>query len=458
MVAVRIWPARDYTRVTIESDAALSHTQSFVPDPPRLILDLEGVEVDAPLRELVAKVQSDDPYIRLLRVGQFKPRVMRLVFDLKAAVLPQLFTLAPVASYRHRLVLDLYPSSPPDPLQVLLAEAAQRERAVRAERERSAPDRREGDPLGDLIRSRDREVGGATAPGVPGRDVSARDGAPGEGDARDADARDVASRIGAERQAGARHAPESDPRRGRASPSPRFTRGVTIAIDPGHGGEDPGAIGQRGTREKDVVLAIARKVREQIDAVPNMRAYLTRDADYFVPLSVRVQKARRVRADLFISIHADAFVRPDARGASVFVLSERGASSAAARWLARRENDSDQIGGVNIAHRNTDVARVLLDMSTSAQIRHSSRLGRMVLTELGGLGDLHRGDIEQAGFAVLKAPDIPSVLVETAFISNPREERKLAQPGYQDAIAEAIVRGVRRYFAKHPPGPRDRAT
>ena len=233
---------------------------------------------------------------------------------------------------------------------------------------------------------------------------------------------------------------------------------VTIAIDAGHGGEDPGAIGRRGTQEKDVALRIAQMLRERVNLHPDMRAYMVRDGDYFVPLATRVARARRVQADLFVSIHADAVVRPQASGASVYVLSERGASSSTARWLARRENDSDRIGGVNLGSRNREVRQLLLDLTTTAQIQDSSRLGHFVLSELGDVGQLHKPRIEQAGFAVLKAPDIPSILVETAFISNPHEERRLADTRYQARLAEAIFRGLKTYLQRHPPPPKARAT
>jgi N-acetylmuramoyl-L-alanine amidase len=232
---------------------------------------------------------------------------------------------------------------------------------------------------------------------------------------------------------------------------PRMRRLLTIAIDPGHGGEDPGATGGSGTHEKDVVLSIARMLKSKIDAQPNMRAMMTRDADYFVPLGVRVQKARRVQADLFVSIHADAFLSPEARGASVFALSDRGASSVQAKWLANKENASDMIGGANMGSKDAQVTRVLLDLSTTAQISDSMKVGRAVLEQIGGINRLHKGQVEQAGFAVLKAPDIPSILVETAFISNPEEEAKLTDLGYQNQMADAILRGIRAYFAKNPP-------
>jgi N-acetylmuramoyl-L-alanine amidase len=232
---------------------------------------------------------------------------------------------------------------------------------------------------------------------------------------------------------------------------------IIVAIDPGHGGEDPGAIGPSGLREKDVVLAIARKLRDRINTIPGMRAMLTRESDYFVPLRQRVRKAQRVKADLFVSIHADAFVNPKARGASVFALSDRGASSAAARWMASRENAADEVGGVSgSALKDPELSRIMAEMTTTAQIKDSLLLGREVLGRIKHVGKLHKPRVEQAGFAVLKAPDIPSILVETAFISNPEEEKRLASSAYQNQLVGAIFVGIRRYFARHPPMDRRR--
>ncbi len=438
VLAVRVWPARDYTRVTLELDTSVRFSHTLVPDPSRLVVDLEGVDVDAAVRELVAKVKADDPYIRQVRVGQFKPRVMRLAFDLKADVAPQVFTLAPVAPYKHRLVLDLYPATPADPLLELLAQ-------VEASGAHAARDARGGAAVPPGIAEAPPRVWGAgedplqaVLRGLEGPSEPPRAGSP---IVRD----DVAT--------GPR---ESDPTRAAGGKRPLFTRMMTVAIDPGHGGEDPGALGARGTREKDVVLSIGRLLQDRINGEPNMRAYLTRDDDYFVPLGTRVAKARAVNADLFVSVHADAFVRPDARGASVYVLSERGATSTAARWLAQKENQSDRVGGVNLARHGRDVAKILLDLSTAAQIKDSSALGRIVLAELGGVGQLHKSDVEQAGFAVLKAPDIPSILVETAFISNPQEERRLVSRAYQANLADAIFRGLRKYLVRHVNEPRGR--
>jgi N-acetylmuramoyl-L-alanine amidase len=393
VLAVRVWPAADYTRVTLEHDGALKYKHFLIENPDRLVVDIEGVEFNSVLDSLASKVATDDPNIKLLRAGRFKPGVVRLVMELKNKVNPQVFTLEPVGEYGHRLVLDVYPLNPPDPLMALLEG---RESAV--------------EPLPDQ------------------RDFQADDRRP--------------------------EAPEVQT--SRKSGKPIVDRLVTIMLDPGHGGEDPGAIGKGGTYEKTVTLEVARRLKRRIDAEPNMRAVLTRDADFFVPLQVRVQKARRVQADLFLSIHADAWIKPDARGSSVFVLSERGASSTQARLLAQRENQADLIGGVNIRSRDPFLARTLLDLSQTATINDSLKLGKYLLGELGAINTLHKNHVEQAGFAVLKAPDVPSALIETAFISNPEEERRLNDDAYQEKLAEAIVRGIRQYFIKHPPGPRAR--
>ena len=380
VLAVRVWPARDYTRVTLEHDQPIQFTHLLVKDPDRLVVDLEGVEFNTVLQSLPAKIIEADPYIKLIRAGRNKPGVVRLVIELKGEVKPQVFSLKPVGSYGHRLVLDLYPAEPVDPLLALLEKAESR-------------------------------------PAEPPR--------PGD-----------------------RHA---EPAAEKPEVRPEIARLVTIVLDPGHGGEDPGAIGRGGSFEKHVTLSVARRLKEKIDATPNMRSLLTRDGDFFIPLHQRVAKARRVQADLFVSVHADAFVKPTARGSSVFVLSETGASSSAARWLANKENSADLVGGVNLGVKDPYLARTLLDLSQTAQINDSLKLGRDVLGELGRINTLHKAQVEQAGFAVLKAPDIPSILIETAFISNPEEEARLNDETYQDRMAEAILKGLRRYFAKNPP-------
>jgi len=448
IVAVRVWPAPEYSRVTIESDGALVAKQFFVTSPPRLAVDIEGIDLSPELRELVAKVKPDDPNIAGIRVGQNAPGVVRLVVDLKQPAMPQVFTLPPVAAYRHRLVFDLYPAAPVDPLEALIAERlrdANGPAAASAPSPASAPatarapaPAAEHDPLGDLIAQRaNGSTTGSTGgqPPAPPPTVAAAP-APGA-------------------------APATPSRPGNRATATETDRIIIVALDPGHGGEDPGAIGPSGTREKDVVLRVAHLLRDRINATTiggnPMRAYLTRDGDYFVPLGTRVQKARRVQADLFVSIHADAFTTPAARGASVFALSQGGASSTAARWLANKENQADLVGGINVQSKDQHVQRALLDMSTTAQINDSLKLGTVLLGEIGNVGKLHKPRVEQAGFAVLKAPDIPSVLVETAFISNPEEEKRLRSSAYQEQLADALMRGITRYFAKNPPLARSRS-
>ena len=235
--------------------------------------------------------------------------------------------------------------------------------------------------------------------------------------------------------------------------SDKIARLATIVIDAGHGGEDPGAIGRHGSREKDVTLKIARRLKALVDAEPNMRALLTRDGDYYLGLQARVDKAEKVRADLFVSVHADAFVRPHARGSSVFALSERRATSEAARWLASKENEADLIGGVSLKGKDTHVKRTIMDLLQTATIDYSLRLGSSVLKHLERINTLHKPHVEQASFAVLKSPEVPSILVETAFISNPEEERRLNDEAYQDKLARALLEGIRDYIAKHPPRP-----
>ncbi len=435
IVAVRVWPAPEYSRVTIESDTRLSSKQLVMLDPPRLAVDIEGLELSPQLRELVAKVRADDPFIAGIRASQYLPGVVRLLVELKQQAVPQVFTLAPVAAYQHRLVFDFYPLKQADPLESLINERLRDfdKRPSIAQAQPSAPAlppvaaASQVDPLGDLIAQR----------------VDKSRLTPGP-------------------------APAAAPPPVARAPAPlaprtpdRTDRLIIIALDPGHGGEDPGAIGPAGTREKDIVLQVAHRLRDRINGSSingnPMRAYLTRDGDFFVPLQVRVQKARRVQADLFVSIHADAFITPTARGASVFALSQGAASSSAARWMANKENQADLIGGINVKTQDAQVARTMLDMSTTAQINDSMKLGGALLGEIGRVGKLHKAAVEQAGFAVLKAPDIPSVLVETAFISNPEEEQRLRSEDYQEKLADALMRGIQHYFARNPPLARSRS-
>ncbi|WP_310462940.1 N-acetylmuramoyl-L-alanine amidase [Sphaerotilus sp.] len=454
LVAVRVWPAADYTRVTLESDTALEARHFVTDGPARLVIDIDGLELSPQLRELVAKIGANDPHIAGVRLGQSQPRQVRMVFDLKRAATPQVFTLTPIAPYRYRLVFDLYPAQAPDPLLALVKEreAAPTPLPAPASTTAEASARAASDvddALGEFIGRVDR-TNRPTLPLPPAPPtVALKPESAGPASAPAATVAPPPPRVAAA-PAAAEGAPSVPPGRG------GINRLVIVAIDPGHGGEDPGAIGPTGLREKDVVLQIAKQLQERINARPGMRAMLTRDADFFVPLHERVNKARRVQADLFLSIHADAFITPEARGASVFALSDSGATSTAARWMAKRENAADAIGGINVATKDTHVLRALLDMSTTAQIKDSLRVGREVLGNIGQVGKLHKGQVEQAGFAVLKAPDIPSILVETAFISNPQEEAKLRDEDYQAQLVKAVYTGIVRYFSRNPPLARER--
>ena len=405
--AARLWPSPEYSRLTLELDEAVTFKQFNLKNPNRIVLDLEGVSPEAAIADLATKVTPQDVYITSIRVGLNRPGVTRLVVELKTEVRPQVFTLKPMGDYGHRLVMDLYPAS-------LDAIESQVESAI----ERAGRNSEGSKPAEKIVVQAAEKNGKEAKP-----EESAK---------------------------AAKEAKETK------EAKPEYIRLITIAIDAGHGGEDPGAKGANGSHEKDITLSIARRLKGMIDKQENMRAYLTRDGDYFIPLHERVSRARKVQADLFVSVHADAFIKPHARGSSVFALSEKGATSAAAKWLAKNENDADLIGGVNIAVKDIYLKQTLIDLSQTAQISDSLKLGKAVLEEIGGINQLHKPHVEQAGFAVLKAPDIPSILVETAFISNPEEEKRLIDEDYQDKMASAIVSGIKRYFDKNPPLARNR--
>ena len=463
ILAVRVWPAPDYSRVTIESDQPLRAKQFFVTTPPRLAVDIEGIDLNPALKELVAKVRADDPNIAGIRVGQSMPGVVRLVVDLKQPIAPQVFSLTPVAAYQHRLVFDLYPAQAADPLEALIADRLKdQQQAVGATQAASAgvaaskPATAGQDPLGELIASQDQKTQKNQSATTSIANYPYTPWAKGQNDSQKPENSSNPANSGKNL--------DKNPNLAEPKADPKTDRLIIIALDPGHGGEDPGAVGPGGTREKDVVLRIAHRLRDRINSatIKNgksqlaMRAFLTRDADFFVPLHVRVDKARRVQADLFVSIHADAFFTPRPQGASVFALSQGGASSSAARWMADKENKADLIGGLNVRAKDAQVQRALLDMSTTAQINDSLKLGGAMLGEIGRVGKLHKPRVEQASFAVLKAPDIPSVLVEAAFISNPDEEIKLNSDEYQEQLADALMRGIQSYFSKNPPLARNR--
>lgn len=405
MVAVRMWPAEEYTRVTLESDAPLKYKHFFVRSakPLRLVVDIDGLALTEGLKRQIADVKADDPYIASIRVGQHRPGTVRLVMDLKTEVRPEVFLLKPFANYQYRLVFDIYPEHPHDLVGKILADT---EAGVEAPVDDVLSNQTSEDPLGEIIAG----LGGDARPSVT-------------------------------------TPAKQQPKKPGSKPPGKNTPKLIIVIDPGHGGEDPGAIGRRGTREKTVVLEIGKKLAKLINAEPNMRAIMTRSSDHFVSLGGRVAIARRAKAHLLVSIHADAWVKSTARGSSVFCLSQRGATSAAARWLAKSQNESDLIGGVNIANVDKAVASVLVDMTSSWTIGYSLALGSAVLHEMKQINRLHKTKVEQAGFAVLKGQGIPSILVETAFISNPEEEKLLRNSSHQQKLARAILTGIKKQLA-----------
>ena len=408
--AARVWPANEYTRVTFESSAAFQYQQFFLKDPERLVIDIENAELTPALTGLAAKVGADDPYIKAVRVGINRPHVVRIVLDLKVEVKPQVFAVLPAGEFGHRLMLDIYPAKPVDPMLALL-----------------------DDDLADFGKVRGEVKFGTPAPAATatGAATTGEPSPPGNSGKKT----DV---------------PGNTEKKPEAPYIARPARAIVVMFDPGHGGEDPGAIGRRGTREKDVVLVMAKKLREKLHDDTRFRVGLTRDSDFFVPLGQRVARARKLKADLFVSVHADAVIQAQANGSGVFALSESGATSTAAKWLANKENSADLIGGVNLNVRDSVLARTLLDLSQAAQINDSLKVGKLVLAEMGEVNRLHKSYVEQAEFAVLKAPDIPSILIETAFISNPDEEKKLRDDSYRNKMADAIVDGIRGYFKKNP--------
>ena len=400
VLAVRAWPGKASTRITIESDSELRFFVSTLTNPDRTIVDISDVQADAAFHKALETLKNDTGVLAKARIGQYRPDTARLVLDLKSRAETAAFALAPVGIYKHRLVIDLTPLDADDPIAVFLAKLIEREtqleKAADAQAERDA-----------------KAAAAATLPKPALPPVLPKPTPP------------VATRPA----------------------TPRHIKPFVVVLDPGHGGEDPGAIGPAGTYEKNVVLAIALKAKALLEQDPRIVVFMTREEDVFVPLYDRVAKARSVNADVFISIHADAFTRPDVRGSSVFALSERGASSAAAKWIADKENQSDLIGGVRLQGRDPMLAKMLLEMSQSMTNADSLKLAKGMVGELKPVGPMHKGKVEHAGFAVLRSPDVPSILVETAFISNPEEEIKLASHAHQLKLARAIRGGVRKFLA-----------
>ena len=383
-VQTRVWPSNEYTRFTIESTDYIKNDQSILKNPDRVVIDLKNIYINNSLKDLPKVDFKENSSISGVRVAQFDPGTVRIVIDLRHESKIKIFSLKPIKSYGHRLVVDVYHEE--DEIAHLLKQLQARE----------------GDDQKDnKLMTEDKNTTLTT------KEIEK---------------------------------PKEEP------PKETEQAKIIVAIDAGHGGEDPGARGSSGTKEKDITLAIAKKLKNAIDKEPNMQGVLIRDGDYFIPLAKRVAKARKLEADIFVSIHADAFTKKSVKGSSVFALSERGASSAFAKFIANKENESDLIGGVSIDDKHPVLAQTLLDLSLSATINDSMKLGRYVLDEMGKVNTLHKKYVEQAGFAVLKAPDIPSILVETAFISNPKEEKNLRSESFQIKLAESVVKGIKTYL------------
>jgi len=379
--AVRIWPAQEYTRITIESNIPLNNDQMILKNPERVVIDLKGIEINDVIKTLSSQLSANDPNIKKIRVAQFTPSVTRIVIDLKGQARVKIFSLKPIDPYKDRLVIDLYPENQ-DSIAILLSQLEKKDGLVKSTIQNS-PDK-----------------------SIKTEKITVKE--------------------------------------------KKKIQQIIVAIDAGHGGEDPGAIGKRGTLEKVITLQISKKLKALIDKEINMKAVLIRDGDYYVPLAARVKKARKIKANVFISIHADAFTKRSVSGSSVFALSERGATSAFAKLIANKENESDLIGGVSIDDKDPLLAKTLLDLSQSVTVDDSIRLGNHVLNKVKRVNNLHKKHVEQAGFAVLKAPDIPSILVETAFLSNPTEEKNLRSKTYQMKLAKSILKGIKSYLKTKP--------
>lgn len=398
IVASRIWPATAYTRMTLESTTPIQFKYFQLKNPDRLVIDIQGSATNQVLRELSSKVIPMDPYIASVRIGQFNPETIRIVMDLKTTVNPQVFSLAPVANFKNRLVVDLYPTA-----------------TVAMEQEKN-------DPLMALLQ--DYSHGKVNSDGTTRPQATAS-------------------------TPPVQKTPVIKPPVTNQPPQPgkpnKLNRQPVIMIDPGHGGEDPGATGPSGLHEKDVVLAIGREIKKILDSY-GYKTYMTRNEDIFIPLGVRVAKARKLQADVFVSVHADAFTNPSAKGTGVYALSPKGATSAAAKYLAQTQNAADSIGGVNYS-TDKNINNTLFDLTQTATINDSLKLGKDVLNQLSRINNLHKGSVDQANFAVLKAPDIPSILVETAFISNPIEERLLSSSDFRQKVASSIASGIKEYLS-----------
>lgn len=428
MVDVRMWPAEEYTRVTLEHDQPIKFKYFLVrsPMPYRLVVDIEGLTLTAKLQKMISDVSPNDPYIKAVRIGQFSPTVVRLVMDLKSEVRPEVFSLKPVANYKYRLIFDIYPVADEDPIAGVIAGLNNKTQ--------------EGDPLGDLLAKNRQDTTDASKKSATSAATSQKPQQAAKADSSKAKSQTQTTK--------SKTAQEEKKKQTKPVAAPK-KRDIVIVVDAGHGGEDPGAVGKRKTYEKHITLSIAKRLERLIKREKGMKVVMTRSSDHFVSLSQRVMIAQKAKAHLFVSIHADAWTKPSAKGASVYALAERGATSSAARWLAKNQNEADLIGGANFKEVDRRLQSVLVDMTTSWKINYSLELGHSVLQYLSKVNTLHRRQVEQAGFLVLKAPGIPSILVETAFISNPQEERKLKTASYQQKVADAILKGIKAQVKKN---------
>jgi len=395
IISVRIWPSDVYSRLTIEAEENIKAKYFSLTNPNRFVIDIHNSHLNAVLKNLTNNQFDNDPIISGIKVGQNTPTTVRIVVYVRQPVSAQTQTIDPVSlgsvNYKYRYMFDMYPAN--------------------------QAKRTDNDELNDQL--------------LAFLQLNADNSKPSE------------SSVESQILPRTKDYPEIT-----AVPEDKqlVAKGkLLIMIDPGHGGEDPGAIGPQGTKEKHVVLDIAKKLRDIINSSDNMRAQLTRSQDIFIPLATRVAIARKAKADIFVSVHADAFTSPQARGSSVFVLSEHGASSAFAKYMAVSQNNADLIGGMSFKTKDSIVNRILLDMTQSYTMRKSSKLGQIMLAQLKEINRLHSQNIERAGFAVLKAPDIPSILVESAFVSNPTEENLLRTEEFRQKVAQQVFDGLQVY-------------
>ncbi len=395
---VRVWRAPDHTRIVLDLDAPVQHSLILAGNPDRIILEVPNSKLNTGLDKLPLTATP----VLAIRSYVNNKTDLRLVLDLNTKVAPNSFLLKASAGMHDRLVIDLYD-------ETVAAAAPANNAAVPSAT--AAP---------------------STAPATNSKPIIPPQDKPGT--------KPVATQPVAPQPV--------------ATADLQGKRTIIIAVDAGHGGEDPGAMGPSRIREKEITLAIAKELVAAINAQPGFVGKLTRTGDYFIPLKKRRDLARNMKADLFVSIHADAFTKASARGASVFALSQNGATSETARFLAQRENESDLIGGVgdiSLDDKDQVLAGVLVDLSMTATLNSSLQVASHVLNSMGSIAHLHKRHVEQAGFMVLKSPDVPSILVETGFISNPDESRKLATVAYRKQMAQSVFKGVRQYFYQHPP-------